>query len=1089
MTPGRAKSVRAVGRYRLIHELGQSYLGPLWAVRADGMGGAAQLGTLRLVSLDGLSAETRVRLLEAAWQAMEVRGDFVGPVTDVVASDGELGVVSDYEEGVTLRALANVASVRRKPMPFGVALRIVLDVLDATAALHQASVELGEEAVPLFGGLSADSVVVCTSGRSVVVDVAIASAASAIDSLGGSAERIAYSAPEQLAATPAADARTDVFTVGVLAWELFSGRRLFIGSDKTLAQKVLTAKIPKLDEARRKGDPEIPAAVQSAVMKALDRNPAKRFQTAAEFAETLAACAGHGTAAADVTEYVTMVAEGPLTRVREALQSAESGTHEAVAPLSARAARTSAAPKRPSAAPGGDASPQSMPWAKLSPSRAKESSRTRSMPVRPAASAAPALATSAATAKAQVAASEAVTPAAPAAQAEPQPVETPSFEQTAVARKADVPPKGAIPSPKRPSGANKISLPKSPGSPTARASAKRPTLQGGWAPSQAMLDEIAAKRAGAATPAAPPAEDPAPPAKVAQKPMVKVGASAKFGTKAGGGPSATETLPHSFPSSLPPVGRKRQATMIGIPLPASPSSPDIDLAKETQQAETAATDDEQTRDLVTPPPSSTRATEALASREAEPPRAPDPVPAVQAGAPGFDARLVRPGARAATTTTRARVSGTAAAPPEATESEEAATILARGPGTPDAPTTLSAPSTESIDSKALLEDDEEPTHQYNPKDLLRQVEAMGRAGESGLLRPAMLREPAPGAQNEPAAASPPLGRKEPEPTIPDVLPDVAFAPLAPHQPDDRPTVHGAPPEDGGYLDEPLDERDASSAFESTLKSNVEPDPSPDSDVIDQLLGKPVALAQPRPPAPAASAAAPPERAPSPVPARPPVSKTGAFPAPTSLIPSHVPPPLIHDPRANRQATGRTAVPASAPKPGKNRWLLPTALSLLVLCASAAISLYVLRGQNAAASRSATPAPEPTTQVVGATAPATEPAPAPAAAAPEPTTSVAAAPAQAPEPSAAAPPTAEAVTPPEPAAPEPASAPAPAAEAPAPAPAAEPSTPPVVAAKTPAPAPAKPVAGRAPAPAKAPAPAAPKRPPPSKKKNRNVPDDI
>ena len=84
----RAKSAKAVGRYQLVYELGQSYLGPLWAVRSEASDGAGQLAMLRLVSLAGLSADTRVGLLEAAWQAMEVRHDRVCSVTDVVASDG-----------------------------------------------------------------------------------------------------------------------------------------------------------------------------------------------------------------------------------------------------------------------------------------------------------------------------------------------------------------------------------------------------------------------------------------------------------------------------------------------------------------------------------------------------------------------------------------------------------------------------------------------------------------------------------------------------------------------------------------------------------------------------------------------------------------------------------------------------------------------------------------------------------------------------------------------------------------------------------------------------------------------------------------
>lgn len=321
MVAGRVKAARSVGRYQLVHELGQSYLGPLWAVRTEGGDGSKQLGMLRLVSLARLDADTRVRLLEAAWQAMEVRDDRICSVTDVVASDGELGIVSDYVEGVTLRGLSSFASVRRKPAPAAVALRIALDLLAAVVALHRTTAELGEEAVPLFGGLSADSVLLSSDGRTLVLDVAVTSAASSVETLGGNPERAAYAAPEQLGSPARADARTDVFTTGVLLWELLACRRLFVGTDKTVAQKVLSSKIPRPDELRRKGDPEIPSALAAVVMKALDRNPDLRPQTAEAFQAELEASGIVPADHAEVAVYVTTLAEGALQRARDALRS------------------------------------------------------------------------------------------------------------------------------------------------------------------------------------------------------------------------------------------------------------------------------------------------------------------------------------------------------------------------------------------------------------------------------------------------------------------------------------------------------------------------------------------------------------------------------------------------------------------------------------------------------------------------------------------------------------------------------------------------------------------------------------------------
>src|SRR5260221_13618601 len=194
MAIARVRSPKLVGRYQLAYELAPSYLGPLWAVRVDGSERSA-LAMLRLVSLSRLDADTRVRLLEAAWQAMEVRDERVCSATDVVASDGELSVISDYVEGLSLRAILGLAGVRRKPVPVAVALRFMADLVQGVTALHRAMVELGDEAVPLYGGLSADSVLVGTDGRVSLLDGAGGRAPRTVQTLGGSPEPGPHPAP------------------------------------------------------------------------------------------------------------------------------------------------------------------------------------------------------------------------------------------------------------------------------------------------------------------------------------------------------------------------------------------------------------------------------------------------------------------------------------------------------------------------------------------------------------------------------------------------------------------------------------------------------------------------------------------------------------------------------------------------------------------------------------------------------------------------------------------------------------------------------------------------------------------------------
>ncbi len=316
MSLGHATAARVVGRYALGNEVGRSYLGPLFAAHSEAGEGVTEPALLRLVSLADLDSDTRVRMLEAAWQAMEVRHERVLAVLDVVASDGELGVVFEYRPGQSLRVLLGLATARRKPMPAAVVFRVMRDLLEGAAALHDNATELGEEALSLYGGLSADSTMIGADGRATLLDAVVSGVASGVVAFGGQPERVAYASPEQISGATAVDARSDVFTLGVLAWELCANRRLFLGSDKAVAQKVVAATIPNLADVNRPNAEPLPPAVGLAVMKALGRDPTTRFQSIAEMRAAFDAALPDVAEPEAVAEYVRSLAD--TTRGRAA---------------------------------------------------------------------------------------------------------------------------------------------------------------------------------------------------------------------------------------------------------------------------------------------------------------------------------------------------------------------------------------------------------------------------------------------------------------------------------------------------------------------------------------------------------------------------------------------------------------------------------------------------------------------------------------------------------------------------------------------------------------------------------------------------
>jgi eukaryotic-like serine/threonine-protein kinase len=208
---------------------------------------------------------------------------------DVVWTGTQLLLVLEYVDGDTLNRVLRSAVERNTLIPIDVACSIVTGLLQGLHAAHEVK---DEEGVPLdivHRDVSPQNILIARDGVARVLDFGVAKAlAQSPNTQSGLLKgKFGYMAPEQILRGHV-DRRTDVFAAGVVLWEALLCRRLF-QSSKNVEQalsRVVAADIPAPSTYR----PEIPPSLDAIVLRAVDRDPERRFQSAEELAIALENC-------------------------------------------------------------------------------------------------------------------------------------------------------------------------------------------------------------------------------------------------------------------------------------------------------------------------------------------------------------------------------------------------------------------------------------------------------------------------------------------------------------------------------------------------------------------------------------------------------------------------------------------------------------------------------------------------------------------------------------------------------------------------------------------------------------------------------
>jgi len=312
---------REIGRYKLLSLLGTGGMGEVFLALDTRL---SRKVAIKLLPLEFAADPERVRRFEQEARAVSaLNHPNIVTVFEIGETDGRHYIVSEFVDGETLRQrLAESPGQRLRPSE---ALEIAAQTASALQTAHDAKI--------IHRDVKPENVMVRKDGLVKVLDFGLAKIGrpQAEQQLPPSIERLStnsgivmgtvtYMSPEQVRGEKV-DHRTDVFSFGVILYEMFAGRRPF---DAPTASDVIVSVLTKDPPPLGQLAPEAPVQLQAIVNRCLEKQPEKRFQSASDLGFALRALNGplHAPPSAETESprgrLVKRTVSSALDRVRQA---------------------------------------------------------------------------------------------------------------------------------------------------------------------------------------------------------------------------------------------------------------------------------------------------------------------------------------------------------------------------------------------------------------------------------------------------------------------------------------------------------------------------------------------------------------------------------------------------------------------------------------------------------------------------------------------------------------------------------------------------------------------------------------------------
>ncbi len=273
-------------RYRVIKRLEAGGMAEVYLGEATGVEGFKKRVAIKRVLPHLAQNENFIRMfLDEARLSARLNHANIVSVFDISAREDTYFLIMEFVDGVNLKRIMETLIRREQRVRLPDAIYIGIEACRGLSYAHALADDNGVPLSIVHRDISPPNIMITRRGEVKLADFGLAKASTQIQTTdpGVVKGKFSYLAPEAANGLQV-DARADLFALGIVLWEMLAGKRLFWGeNDYATVKLIQQANIPRLAPLNR----EVDEAFEEVLLRALARDPERRYQTAREFGDAL----------------------------------------------------------------------------------------------------------------------------------------------------------------------------------------------------------------------------------------------------------------------------------------------------------------------------------------------------------------------------------------------------------------------------------------------------------------------------------------------------------------------------------------------------------------------------------------------------------------------------------------------------------------------------------------------------------------------------------------------------------------------------------------------------------------------------------